>query len=252
MEFVDSEDEREYKDMLKSWTRATFAWEQAADKTAASGATLVLMSGAASQTLAKILFQKTWTKAGEGTGESRKEPDEDVKSDLICTLHMAKPGIYMLMPEDKMKSNYASQLADGLFKEVKWGKIVILDDVYKTTYPQLGSYPEDGSVPIITHASSFLAPEDQWIRKLYESAHFMAPTGGLAAALIVLAEMSGLSAFKLTALTNSHYLSAEMMEGAYRQAFKQLGLGDLQGLQGYADFRECLKEANQRSNSIFS
>ena len=80
----------------------------------------------------------------------------------------------------------------------------------------------------------------------------MAPTGGLGAALIINAEMAGLAAFKLTALSDSHYLSAEMMIGAYSKIMSKHGLSDLKDLASRSKFRELLKEANQRSNTIFS
>ena len=42
-------------------------------------------------------------------------------------------------------------------------------------------------------------------------AHFMAAATGIGAALLVNAEMNGIPAIKVTALTDSHYYSAEMM-----------------------------------------
>ena len=43
----------------------------------------------------------------------------------------------------------------------------------------------------------------------------MAATSGVGAGLLVHAEMNGLSGIKVTALTDSHYFSAELMQGAY-------------------------------------
>ena len=80
----------------------------------------------------------------------------------------------------------------------------------------------------------------------------MMPCGGIGAALIMHAEMSGLPAFKLTAITGEHYMSAEMIHGAFSGVMQHLGLHDLSDLQKMKSFRTCLKEANQRSNNIYS
>ncbi len=58
-------------------------------------------------------------------------------------------------------------------------------------------------------------------------AHFMAATSGIGAALLVHAEMNGLAGIKVTALTDSHYYSSELMQGAYQKVFDQFALGDL-------------------------
>jgi hypothetical protein len=168
--------------------------------------------------MAKIVFSKGWTQVGEGKGQHRKEPEDEIKTDTICTLYKVKEGIFMLLPDSEtMKSGYINQLADCMFKDTKWGSIIVLADIYKTNYPQLSSYPEDGTIPVITHNSSFLSDKDAWIRKAagHEVAHFLFPCGGFGAALMMEAETKGVSAFKLTSLLDSHYLSAEILEAVH-------------------------------------
>jgi len=58
----------------------------------------------------------------------------------------------------------------------------------------------------------------------------LAAAGGVGAALICHAEMNGLPAYKLTAITDSHSISAEMMQGAYSNVMKAHGLNDLAGI----------------------
>ena len=54
-----------------------------------------------------------------------------------------------------------------------------------------------------------------WLGTVGFPAHFMAATSGIGAALLVHAEMNGLSGVKVTALTDSHYYSSEMIQTAY-------------------------------------
>ena len=80
----------------------------------------------------------------------------------------------------------------------------------------------------------------------------MAPAGGVAGALIIHAEIKGLPAYKLTAITDGGSISSEMMQIAYGQVMKVHGLDDLSGLTNKKNFRSILKEANQKGHTIFS
>ena len=72
----------------------------------------------------------------------------------------------------------------------------------------------------------------------------MAATSGIGAALLVHAEMNGLAGIKVTALTDSHYYSSELMQSAYQKVFDQYSLGDLSSVSSLKNFRSILKEVN--------
>ena len=80
----------------------------------------------------------------------------------------------------------------------------------------------------------------------------MAATSGIGAALLVHAEFNGLPGIKITALTDSHYYSSEMIQNAYQSVFDKFALGDLKQVSTLKNFRPILKEVNQRGHSIFS
>lgn len=79
--------------------------------------------------------------------------------------------------------------------------------------------------------------------------------GGIGARLINHGEMYGIPAYAITAITESHYVSAESMQ-AYKAVFDRLGLNsgefDSANIQKKANFRDILKEANAREHTIFS
>ena len=56
--------------------------------------------------------------------------------------------------------------------------------------------------------------------------------------------MRGLPAYKLTAITDGHSITSEMMQGAYSNVMKTHGLNDLADISGMKNFRSVLKEVN--------
>ena len=129
---------------------------------------------------------------------------------------------YFLVPETKCKSSYANKLCNDLVSNTSFGKFMILDDLYKTQY---GAPTEHG---LLTYRTQFVSEAHQiWLKKNGEPAHFTAPTGGLGAAVMVHCEMTGKSAIKLTAITDGHYYSSEMMTEAYEKCFKEFGFGNI-------------------------
>ena len=110
----------------------------------------------------------------------------------------------------------------------------------------------DGKLPIITHKTSHVSAElDGYIKtKVGPPAHFIAPSSGFGAALLVHAEMEGIAGYSATLITDSHYVSTESMSG-YEPVLAQIGL-NLANIGQKPRFKELLKEANQRANAIFS
>lgn len=134
--------------------------------------------------------------------------------------------------------------------------VYVLRSLYKTKYPDqedIARVP-DGQLAIRTHKSSWVSPEDaEWLAgTVGATAHFMAPIGGFGAGCFVNSEMNGLPAMAATVMTDSHYVTVESMQ-AYKPVLSKLGVPDaVDDIFMKPNFRPILKDANQRSNAIFS
>ena len=118
---------------------------------------------------------------------------------------------------------------------------------------ELATVPE-GQLPLKTHKSSFVSAEDsQWLAaSVGTPAHFMAAATGLGAGCIVHCEMNGLSAYQVTVITDGHFVTVESMQ-AFKPVLARLGLpSDVDTIINRPTFRQIVKDANQRSNAIFS
>lgn len=80
----------------------------------------------------------------------------------------------------------------------------------------------------------------------------MAAAGGFGAACLIHCEMSGLSGFQVTAITEGHSVTVESMQ-AFKPVLSKLGLpDDVEDIFSKPTFRQTLKDVNQRSTAIFS
>ena len=135
-------------------------------------------------------------------------------------------------------------------------KVVVLTNLYKTKYPnqdELASLA-DGQLALKTHKTSWVSAEEAaWlVSSVGTPAHFMAVSGGLGAGFLVHCEMYGLSGYQITVITDGHYVTVESMQ-AFKPVLAHHGLpSDVDEIFSKPTFRETLKDANQRSNSIFS
>lgn len=134
--------------------------------------------------------------------------------------------------------------------------MAVLSDVYRTKYanPEELSGVPDGQLPMKTHKSSWVSAEDsQWLASAVGTpSFFMAAATGLGAGCLVHCEMYGLPCFIVTLITDSHSVTTESMQ-AYKPILAKLGLpDDVDEIFTKPTFRQTLKEANQRSNAIFS
>ena len=112
----------------------------------------------------------------------------------------------------------------------------------------------DGQLALKTHRSSFVSAEDtQWLAaEVGTPSHFMTVATGFGAACLVHSEMNGFPAMQITAITDGHYVTVESMQ-AYKPVLVKLGLqSDVEGILRRPTFRQIVKDANQRSNAIFS
>ena len=208
-----------------------------------------------SQTMVNIVYGKTWAKAAEGTSTTSKG-EKGEKTKTVFTLYQTVEGgnvHYFLLPDlQKQGGDSVNPLSALLFEQLKaTTEVVVLKSIYKTAYPAAADL---GELPIITHQTSYCSADlKTYLKaKVGTPAHFIAPAGGLGAATMIHCEENGLAGYIATLITDSHYVSSESM-AAYQPIFTQAGLGaDLSKIATQPTFREILKEANQRSNAIFS
>ena len=112
----------------------------------------------------------------------------------------------------------------------------------------------DGVLPIKTHRSSWVSAQDaQWLNSAVGTpSFFMAAATGLGAGFLTHCEMYGKPCFIATLITDSHSVTTESLQ-AHKPILEHLGLpADTDEIFMKPAFRQTLKEANQRSNAIFS
>lgn len=132
---------------------------------------------------------------------------------------------------------------------------MVLKDLYRNKYPvQEDLVSLNGRNPCKTHKTTWVSQEDAaWLTaSVGGPAHFMAPSGGFSAGCLVHCEMYGLAGLQVTAMTDGHSLTAESMQ-AFKPVLTKLGLpDDVDNISSHPEFRPVVREANQRSNTIFS
>ena len=181
--------------------------------------------------MAKINYGSSWTKVAIGESNPLKEKDEKEKAkekdkkkdkeDSSCDIFLladpqSKSAFYFLLPDrDGIKGLAVNQLSNCLLAKVtSVTSIIVLRELYRTAYTgpdELQSF-SDGRLNLKTHKTSHLNDADrEWFSKIGHPAHFTIMAGGIGARLINHAEMYGIPAFAITAITESHYVSAESM-----------------------------------------
>ena len=154
---------------------------------------------------------------------------------------------------DEYSGSSVNELTSKLFAQTqgKISNIIVLSAMYQNNYPEkdINCEKYGTTLPLKTHQSSYLSSDRQaWLTsKIGGPAHFMVPATGIAGACLMHAEMNGLEAVCVTAITDSHSMSTEAL-----QAFGPVLQLDLSALNKTPKFRSILAEANQRQNTIFS
>ena len=127
-QFIDSDDEREFKESLKNQSTTEFTFSS---QGLAPGL-LVVLQGGLSQATVRILHEDSWQQVGSGKA-SYKDDKEVEKTDEVCKLYLATNKTYFLVPESgKLKSNFVNQLVDSLVSAGTFTSFLVLDDIYQT------------------------------------------------------------------------------------------------------------------------
>ena len=119
---------------------------------------------------------------------------------------------------DEYSGSSVNDLTSNLFAQAQ-GKInnmIVLSAMYQNNYPEMDSLNAEKygtTLPLKTHQSSHLSSDRKsWLTtKVGSPAHFMVPATGIAGACLMHAEMHGLEAIQVTAITDSHSISSEAL-----------------------------------------
>ena len=88
----------------------------------------------------------------------------------------------------------------------------------------------------------------------YQPAGVLNILGGISAAFLIHAEIYGIPAACFTLVVDSHYITAENLQGFTPIIHDLLGLKtiNMADIHRHTKFKEVLKEANTRGNNIFN
>ena len=132
-----------------------------------------------------------------------------------------------------------------------------MDTLYKTNYTDSNFYYSqvEGETPFKYYKTSHVAKDQHlstFLAKLQPS-NVMNVMGGLEGALLMEAEMKGMSAAVIVGIVDSHYVTAELLQayGPIINELLEINV-DLKGISKHKKFKEVLKEENSRSHNIFN
>ena len=131
-QFVDSEDEQEFKEQLKERSECKFVLTQPQP----AGGVLFYMQGELSKTMARIVYEENWQEQGKGTATYKDSQKNDVeKTDDVINLYKVIDGVYFMVADPKMKGSYVNEIIDSLLSQATFAKFVVLDNMHKHQYP---------------------------------------------------------------------------------------------------------------------
>ena len=175
---------------------------------------IVVCAQGSAQALTKIIFDGKLKEAGKADVTQQEKTKEVMK-----VFYVEEHQILILNP-DSVKSSHSGSVIDQLFSQLPNTpqRLVLLDTVYKTNYSttDTGSYHSiDGEAyPLKYYKSSHTSGDQLFSTFLskHKPAGVLNILGGFEAALLVHAELNGLSAAAIHAIVDSHYVSAETLQ----------------------------------------
>lgn len=130
--------------------------------------------------------------------------------------------------------------------------------MYKTNYSTTDtgslSLREGDQYPLKYYKSSHTdATLSAFLRK-HQPAGVLNLLGGLSAALLIHAEVNGLSAACINAIVDSHYVTAETLQAFAPVLHEVLEIRDskIDQVSRLPSFKAVLKDVNNRNNNIFN
>jgi len=139
-------------------------------------------------------------------------------------------------------------------------RLVLLDSIYKTNYSTTDSgyfTLVDGEPYPLKYYKTAHTKNDQVLKSFldkHQPAGVLNILGGFAAALLVNAEINGLSAAAIHSIVDSHYVTAETLQSFASVVTEvlQIGNSNIEQVSRLSAFKTVLKEANTRSNNIYN
>jgi hypothetical protein len=123
----------------------------------------------------------------------------------------------VVMPGDECKGSFVPQLSRSMLSQMtgKIRSVKSMGELYRTKYPdQDGLALKSGNtLPLKVHHTTHLTQQrrDFLTAKVGDPAHFMCPLTGFGGSLVMYAEMHGLEAIHVTAITESHSITTEAL-----------------------------------------
>ena len=168
----------------------------------------------------------------------------------------------MVLHPEGIKSSYSNTISEQLFSKLpnKPERVLLLDSIYKTNYSTTDTgyltsidgeaYPLKYYKSSHTTTDAVLTP---FLNK-HQPAGVLNFLGGFTAALLMFAEINGLSAACINAIIDAHYISAETLQAFAPVVNEVLKIADakIDQISRYPSFKSVLKEANTRNNNIFN
>jgi len=217
----------------------------------AQGSTVLLCNPGAPTALARILFEDSWSEIGKVTTTYKEEPAK-----TSATVYSSGPQVIVLI-DSSLKSTYCGPIMAQLWPilSAKGCKYVGIKTIYKTNYSTFEGHSTidaDRPLPLRFKRSSISACFDAFLSSASKfDGHVLAdnqlnPTGGLAAAFLMHAEMYGQAAMTITAIIDQHFITSETLQAFDGVVNTLLGHKfDFTEIYKAKQFKPILKELNQ-------
>ncbi|CDW90540.1 UNKNOWN [Stylonychia lemnae] len=255
-ELVDSEDEREKQEEEKEKFELSITFSTPVPQQLKN---IVLAPQGHPQALTKIVLHGKLLEIGKVEATYHEK-----KSEALKIFYTAEHQLMVLHPQEGLKSVFVNQLVDQLFGQLssegaQIQRIVVLDTVYKTNYSTTDTgYMENvgSSFPIrfykTTHSKNDAALNT--FTQSLQPAGVLNLVGGLNAALLIHAELNGISAAQFVTIIDSHYVTSETLQGftPIVRDILQVNNFNMDEIHRSPAFKDVLKEANNRNNNIYN
>jgi hypothetical protein len=210
------------------------------------------------QALTKILFDgDRLTEIGKVEVEQKEKTKEVLKIFYVQQYQL------LVLHPDGVKGAFCPSIISQLFARLaELGspapRILFLDSVYKTNYSttDTGSLSlVDGELyPLKYYKSTAADPVLSGFLRKHQPAGVLNLIGGFSAALLIHAEMNGLSAACIHSIVDSHYVTAETLQSFAPVVLEVLQINDskIEQVSRLPSFKTVLRDVNNRNNNIFN
>ena len=209
-EMVDSDEEKEKEEADKEVSESKVIFTSGAPP--AGVTSLVAFERGDAMALAKIVLDGKLVEVGKAETLYKEKT-----KDSLQLYHMAEGNALVIYPTETLKGSFQGQIMDQLFTLIPSVKRVLtLGSLYKTHYTDTNMYysSDDGAIPLKYYKTSYTQADadlNTYLGKIQPSA-VMNIKGGIGGALLMEAEMRGVSGAVITAITDSHYVTAEILQ----------------------------------------